>query len=134
MSLSARATYRQTALETAPKSTLLVQLYERLEQDLTVASEAIDLRDYEVVNVRMIHAQDIVTALAGSLDVALWPDGAGLLSLYEFLLAELTIANIEKSRDRVDSCRAMVHELTDAWRGASGGGSGGGELIGARRQ
>ncbi len=124
MSLAARAAYRQTALETAPKSTLLVQLYDRLERDVRSAIDAVNERDIEAVNRELQHAQDIVEALANAIDLRVWPAGEGLLQVYGFIMRELLDANFSKSVDKMESCLSLIGELSAAWRTAATTGGG----------
>lgn len=124
MSLAARAAYRQTALETAPKSTLLVQLYERLERDVRSAIDAVNERDIEAVNRELQHAQDIVEVLANAIDLRVWPAGESLLQVYGFIMRELLDANFSKSVDKMESCLLLIGELSAAWRTAATTGGG----------
>ena len=118
-----RAAFASTARTTATPQALLVMLYDRLVTDLQRAEAAHAARDLAGVNRHLIHAQDIVTELAGALDVTAWDGGPGLASLYAYLLDELVGANVAKDADRIAGARALVEPLADAWRSIGGGGA-----------
>ena len=118
-----RAAFASTARTTATPQALLVMLYDRLVLDLQRAESACGTGDLAGANRHLNHAQDIVTELAGALDVSAWDGGPGLASLYAYLLDELVGANVAKDAGRVAAARALVEPLRDAWRAAGDGSS-----------
>lgn len=108
--------YLTEAIETASPATRLVMLYDRLELDLRRADAGFDSGDLEAINDHLIHAQEILLALAGTLDLELWQGGAQLYALYHFLHGQLVEANCSKQRQQVQSVAAMVAQLARAWR------------------
>jgi flagellar protein FliS len=111
----ARARFVSDGLAVLTGPRLLVALYERLVRDLDEASAAIDAGDTVTAHNALIHAQDIVSELAGSLDGSAW-DGAGdLAELYEWTYHHLVQANIAKDSGIVDACRSVIAPLRDTW-------------------
>jgi flagellar secretion chaperone FliS len=95
-------------------------LYDRLLLDLQRAETAQLAGDRETAHVNLIHAQDIVTELRNSLDVEAWDGGADLLALYNWLINELSTANITGDAAKIAACRTVtVEPLAEAWRGAA---------------
>jgi flagellar protein FliS len=119
MTAALRARYVTDAVTTASPARLLVMLYDKLAPDLRQAEEALREGDRAVASGRLIHAQDIVLELLSSLDVAVWPEGKGLASLYNYLLVELAQANIHRDVDKVVTCHRFVSELGAAWHQAA---------------
>lgn len=114
-----RDRYLQDSINTASPGKLLLMLYDRLVLDLMQAEEALRGNEREQAHEKLTHAQEIVIELHSSLDVEAWSGAPGLASLYTFLLTELIGANINRSPERVASCRALVEPLRDAWREAA---------------
>lgn len=114
-----RAQFATTADSTASPQVLLVKLYDRLALDLERAQASQTSRDWAVANRQLQHAQEIIIALAGALDVDAWNGGPGLRSLYAWLLSEMVRANTSADASRTATCRSIVETLRDAWRDAA---------------
>jgi flagellar protein FliS len=113
-----RSRYLAETVATASPGQLLVMLYDRLVVDLTQAEEALRGGDRPTASERLMHAQDIVSELRGSLDVTAWDGAAGLAQLYGYLFSQLIKANVRADADVVAECRTVVEPLRDAWREA----------------
>src|SRR3954468_14537385 len=113
-----RARYLAESVSTASPGQLLVMLYDRLVVDLQQGEDALRGGDLELASNRLMHAQDIVAELRGTLDIDAWDGAADLAALYGFLLVELINANIRRDADQVAGCRALVEPLRDTWREA----------------
>jgi flagellar protein FliS len=114
-----KSRYMTDSVETMSPARLVIALYDRLSLDLERAQAAIEGNDVQVAHDTLVHAQDIVSALHTSLDTTLWPAGAGLAALYEYLGELLVLANVHKDGARVAECRAVVEPLRDAWKQAA---------------
>ena len=114
-----RARYLGDSVATASPQQLLVMLYDRLALDLERAQTALASGDHQEASRQLLHAQDIVAELHGSLKVELWEGGPRLAALYTWLLTELIQANVKRDTNRVASCRQVVEPLRDAWRQAA---------------
>src|SRR4051812_14509025 len=113
-----RSRYLADSVATASPGQLLVMLYDRLVIDLVHAEQALRTKDREQASARLLHAQDIVTELRGTLDLDAWEGAPGLAQLYGFLMTELIQANVRADADKAASCRELVEPLRDAWREA----------------
>ena len=114
-----RSTFVTDAVSTASPAALLVMLYDRLALDLARAEEAQRAGDRPAANMQLLHAQDIVSELLGTLDVDAWEGGPGLAAVYAWLLRELIGANVAGDAARTAACRSMAETLRDAWRQAA---------------
>jgi flagellar protein FliS len=94
-------------------------LYDRLALDLERAEDALVASDRETAHAQLLHAQEIVLELRGSLQVDVWEGGPRLAALYSWVLSELMKANLKGEVRRVRDCRKVVEPLRDAWREAA---------------
>ena len=116
---SSAARYVQDSVTTASPGRLLVMLYDRLALDLARAGDALEARDRGAAHARLIHAQDIVTELANSLDhTAGWTGSQNLAAIYAWLGVELVQANVRGDRGRLRACQDVVEPLRASWHQA----------------
>lgn len=116
---AARARFLAESVSTASPVRLLTMLYDRLLLDLTRGADAQVLGDRAAANTHLLHAQEIVLELAGSLRPDAWSGGPALASLYAFLHSELVRANVAGDAERTVAVRALVEPLAEAWRTAA---------------
>jgi flagellar protein FliS len=96
----------------------VVMLYQRLERDLDDAADALRRGAPAEAHAPLIHAQEIVEALDGTLQRDAWVGAEALGSIYEHLLEQLVSANLAKDLDQVRHCRTIVGPLSEAWQQA----------------
>ncbi|WNM24547.1 flagellar export chaperone FliS [Demequina capsici] len=116
---AARTRYVDNAVSTASPATLLVMLYDRLLRDLERGELAFREGMRSEGSAQLLHAQDIVTELASTLDVDAWDGGPQLMSLYNYLATSLVEANIAADPDKVAACKGIVEPLHAAWEQAA---------------
>jgi flagellar secretion chaperone FliS len=114
-----RSRYMDDSVSTANPAQLLIMLYDRLVLDLSRAEAAQRAGDRAGAGQQLLHAQDIVSELASTLDVSAWDGAQQLMSVYTFLLTELMGANVAGDPERTAACRELVEPLRDAWRQAA---------------
>lgn len=114
-----RNRYAQDTVSTASPAKLLTMLYDRLGKDLLNAEQAAVARDIAGTHTNLVHAQEIITELAATLDVGAWEGGDQLLRIYEFCLQELFQANVHKDAQRIHGVREVVEPLRQAWHDAA---------------
>lgn len=115
----ARAQYNQDAILSASPGRLLTMLFDRLMLDLQRAEAAQSEQDWNRASGYLIHAQDIVAELAGTLDVERWDGGQNLLAIYLFSSTKLVSANVEHSIDRTREVIAIMEPLRQTWHEAA---------------
>jgi len=120
---SAGTAYQAQAVETASPAQLVIMLYDGAIGAIARAEHAMagNERDkIEVINRELTRAQDIVTELMLSLDHDRGGAIAGnLAAIYEFCLAMLTQANLEKSPHGLPDVKAQLVSLRDAFASAA---------------
>jgi|SRR5581483_11794645 len=115
-----RNRYVTDSVQTMSPARAVVALYERMILDLERAEAAIHGEDIVAAHGALIHAQQILVELLGSLDTQRWAPAAHLASIYRFAINELVSANVRKDAGKVVACRTMLEPLRDAWREAAG--------------
>lgn len=116
---AASARFLDDTVATASPARLLVMLYDRLVLDLDRAEVAQIEGRRDDAAAALRHAQDIVFELMGSLDLTVWPQGRSLMSVYTWLVSELSAALVGGDPLRTAGCRACVEPLRDTWRQAA---------------
>ena len=111
--------YLAEAIETAQPAVRLTMLYDALELDLRRADAAFETRDLETINDNLVHAQAIILTLRDTIKPELWEGAPRMIALYDFFLAELLAANLEKDRERAAGVAPLIGEVGDAWRKAA---------------
>lgn len=114
---AARARYLADAVATASPARRIVLLYDRLWLDIQRAQAAQDAGD-PAARDHLMHAQQIIAELLGSLDLATWPGGANLASLYGYLLSELIAENGSSRPGRLALITKIVSDLRETWQQA----------------
>lgn len=111
--------YLETQIMTASPMQLIIMLYDECIQSLEKAEKAFSLPEedkIESINNNILHAEDIITELAVSLDMEKGGEIAhNLHRLYDFMLEHLSDANVNKKSDNVTEIRKMMQELRDSW-------------------
>lgn len=114
-----RRRYLTEAVQTATPAARLGMLFDRLVLDLARADAAFEAGEMKDVNDNLIHAQEILLALRGTLRTDKWDAASGLAALYTFLHGQLVTSNIEKDREKAAVAAGMVGQLAAAWRNAA---------------
>lgn len=115
----ARAQYNQDAILSASPNRLLTMLFDRLMLDLQRAEAAQSEQDWNRASGYLVHAQDIVAELAGTLDVERWDGGQNLLAIYLFSSTKLVSANVERSIERTREVITIMEPLRQTWHEAA---------------
>jgi flagellar protein FliS len=120
--------YLAEAIETAAPAVRLMMLYDALELDLRRADTAFETGDLKAINDNLVHAQAIIITLRDTLKPDVWDGAPRLIALYDFFLAELLAANLDKDRPRASAAAELIGRVGDAWRKAAEVVTAGGEV------
>lgn len=113
---SARAAYLGNSVSTANPGTLLVMLCDRMLLDVTRARTALAAGDDTEARLQLRHAQDIVVELRTSLDVDGFVGARELAALYDYLLARLLRASIDRDLAVATECHELAGSIAETWR------------------
>jgi flagellar secretion chaperone FliS len=115
----ARTAYLEAAVQTASPARLLVMLMERLVLDCRRAQDAQHAGDHAQAHVQLVHAQDIVAELRGTLRKDAWEGAEGLDALYGHLHVRLVDANVGRDAAVTGHCLELAEGLAETWREAA---------------
>ena len=107
--------YQRVQTETSSPGELIVMLYNTLANDLQLAEQRLSSGDHEQAHNSLVRAQEIVTELLASLDMASGELAEQLSALYHYLYERLVHANVQKDVAAVREVAALVVSLRDAW-------------------
>lgn len=115
--------YRQQGVLTANPVELVVMLYDGCIKQIKIGCIFIEEKEMEQANSSLQKAQRIVMELINSLDLR-YPIGNELLSLYEFMLNEISAGNASKDVKALQEIAALLQELKESWVALSKSGVG----------
>ena len=111
---SAFQKYRQQGVLTANPMELVVMLYDGCIEQIKRGCIFIEEKEFEQANDSLQKAQRIVMELVNSLDLR-YPIGNELLSLYEFMLNEISAGNVSKDIKALQEVAGLLQELRESW-------------------
>ena len=118
--------YQKANVTTASQGHLIVLLYEAAVKNMEAAAAPIGAEgkikagDIERFGILIQKTQSIITELQVSLDMEKGGNiSKNLMSLYVFFNSELTDANINHNKEKINSVCTMMKELLDSWQMAS---------------
>ncbi|GAA4749357.1 hypothetical protein GCM10025783_22030 [Amnibacterium soli] len=116
---AARSLYNRDSVLSASPARLLVMLYDRLLLDLARAEAAQLGEDWSLASAQLLHAQEIVAELVGSLRPEVWDGGPGLLAVYNYVLTGMVQANVQRDVVKTRECITLLEPLRTAWHEAA---------------
>ncbi len=120
MNQYAAATYRQTMESTLSPADLLIRLYEGAIRCVDIIKEAANSGDIPRRADAVNRLTGILSELASAVDGQEPKDlSDSLVSLYLFLIQEVTLANVAGEVFRLDPVREIMSELLGGWRTAA---------------
>ncbi len=115
MTYQALNQYKQNAVLTATPEELTLMLYDGAIKFMNIAKYSIENKELEKAHSSLIRAQDIILELNYSLDMN-YEVSKGLRELYEFVLAKLVDANINKDTKAIDEALIIINDMRDTWK------------------
>ncbi len=109
--------YKHNEVSTSSQGKLILMMYEGASKFTTMALKCMDDGDIagKATYIRKTH--DIVNELSVSLDLKKGGEVAARLeTLYQFILRQLTLANIKSDRAALESILKVLAPLYDAWK------------------
>ena len=109
--------YRHNEVATSSQGKLIIMMYEGALKFVTLAIEGIDNQDLSKKGKYINKTHDIVNELSCALDMKKGGEVAQKLeSLYQFILHQLTLANIKSDRKALESIINVLTPLMEAWK------------------
>lgn len=118
--------YKSTSIKTASQGKLVVLLYEEAVKQLALASSIftpdgkVPVTSIEKFGNIILKTQNIITELQVSLDMEKGGEiASNLMALYVYFNSELTNANINKDKSKIDFVLNMMSQLSESWKRAA---------------
>ena len=109
--------YRHNEVATSSQGKLIIMMYEGALKFVTLAIEGIDAKDLSKKGTYINKTHDIINELSCALDMKKGGDVAHKLeSLYQFILHQLTLANIKSDPKALKSIVKVLTPLMEAWK------------------
>jgi flagellar secretion chaperone FliS len=109
--------YRHNEVVTSSQGKLIIMMYEGALKCVTFALEGIDSKDLAKKGIHIKKTHDIINELSCALDMEKGGDVAQKLeSLYQFILHQLTVANVKSDRKALESIVNVLTPLMEAWK------------------
>jgi len=109
--------YKKAAITTSSKGQVLILLYEGAIQKIRQAKNAIEAGDVQKKGESIGRVHDIINELINTLDFNVGGQIARDLDrLYAFMIEQLVQANIENSKEKLDSVEKLLCTLLEGWR------------------
>lgn len=109
--------YVQQSITSLTAGEQLVLLLEKACININRAIEYIEKKDIANAHNMIVKAEDIYFYLIDSLDMS-YPIAKNLFSLYNFMIDQLTLANIKKDAEILRGIQNLAYELKDTWKQA----------------
>lgn len=107
--------YLAQKVMSAKPEELTMMLYEGLVRFIKLAKQGVSKGNVKQAHENSIKAQDIVVELSSTLDMN-FEFSNDWLSLYDFILEELSQGNISKDEKRFDNALEVAEGLAETWR------------------
>lgn len=111
--------FQREAILSASPARLLVMLFDRLMLDLARAEAAQLSESWDVARENLLHAQEIIGELTGSLDLDAWDGAESLFGIYNYASTTLMNANIGRNVALTRECIALLEPLRESWHAAA---------------
>ena len=109
--------YKEQSINTMTKGEQLVLLFDEVVKNLKKSEIAIETKNYELLDVSMQKATDIVRYLISILDRSI-PISNELYRMYDFFLYEFNRIKAGRNADVIEEVKELVIEMRDAFREA----------------
>ncbi|WP_163339283.1 flagellar export chaperone FliS [Desulfopila sp. IMCC35008] len=108
--------YQQNQIMTASQEQILVMLYDGAIRFASQSIEAIEKNDMATKGKYIGKAMAIISEFANSLDHEVGGEiAADLDAMYGYILRELSNANVENKKSRIEGVIALLKDLRQTW-------------------
>lgn len=109
--------YKEQSINTMTKGEQLVLLFDEVVKNLKKSEIAIESKNYELLDVSIQKATDIVRYLISILDRSI-PISNELYRMYDFFLYEFNRIKAGRNAEVIEEVKELVIEMRDAFREA----------------
>ena len=109
--------YKEQSINTMTKGEQLVLLFDEVVKNLKKSEIAVETKNYELLDVSIQKATDIVRYLISILDRSI-PISNELYRMYDFFLYEFNRIKAGRNAEVIEEVKELVIEMRDAFREA----------------
>lgn len=109
--------YKEAAVMTMTQGEMLLLLYDELLKRLRAAELLTEKKEYDLFEVQVTRAEDIVRYLKNTLDFS-YPISNDLYRLYNSFLVELSRIRAGRKKERIEELKELAQELRDGFEEA----------------
>ena len=108
--------YRQNEVSTSSQGKLILMMYDGAIKNAKMALHCLDKNDISGRGMHICKAHDIINELSLSLDQGKGQQVAKRLEeLYQFMMRQLTLANVKGETKPIESVLLILDTLKEAW-------------------
>lgn len=115
MANNAAKAYGNNKVNTASQAELTLMLYEGAVKFANRAKDALEVNDYETVNTNIQKCRNIIVELLSTLNHK-YPVAKDFETLYNYIFALLTEANMKKDIESLEKALAELRDIRDIWK------------------
>ena len=115
MANNAAKAYGNNKINTASQAELTLMLYDGAVKFCNRAKEALEVNDYETVNINIQKCRNIVVELLSTLNHK-YPVAKDFETLYNYIFALLTEANMKKDMETLEKALVELRDIRDIWK------------------
>ena len=115
MANNAAKAYGNNKINTASQAELTLMLYEGAVKFANRAKDALEVNDYETVNTNIQKCRNIIVELLSTLNHK-YPVAKDFETLYNYIFALLTEANMKKDMETLEKALVELHDIRDIWK------------------
>ncbi len=115
MANNAAKAYGNNKINTASQAELTLMLYEGAVKFANRAKDALEVNDYETVNTNIQKCRNIIVELLSTLNHK-YPVAKDFETLYNYIFALLTEANIKKDMESLEKALVELRDIRDIWK------------------
>lgn len=106
--------YKTQSIITASPEELTLKLYNGCLRFISIGKEAIKQKKYDVSNINIQKAQNIIFELSATLDMS-YPISKDMEKLYDYINSKLIEGNMKKDISILEEAQGLVTEFRDTW-------------------
>lgn len=112
---NAAAAYGNNKVNTASPAELTLMLYEGAVKFANIAMDALDVKNYEKVNINIQKCRNIIVELKTTLNHK-YPIADDFERLYDYIFMLLLDANMKKDREQLEKALFELRSIRDIWK------------------
>lgn len=110
--------YKNNSVNYASKEQLLIMLLDGAVKFAKIARQALEDKDVKKSHENLVKVQDIFIELMVTIDRGAGKWAEDMFMVYEFIKEELTVINLNKDVEKMDTIIPLIEEVRNIWNEA----------------